>query len=416
MHKIVLLILLATSFSFGQLSEAKRITEKLCSESFHGRGYVNNGDNLAAEFIAEEFQKIGLQSFEEGFFQSFDLEVNTFPNALSVIYNNTELIPGKHFIVHSTSSGFDGQLVPAVIDSLILTDKQKIQDVFEIVQSEKKNTFLIDTRKLTAKTEREMMVALIGLSDFAPVVFLTHQKFTWSVGRKQSRNPILIVQDSVYKEGEIFRVNIDATFKNHTSKNVIAQLPAKKKCAKTIVFTAHYDHLGRMGKNTYFPGANDNASGTTMLLTLAKYFKENPSNYNLVFIAFAGEEAGLVGSEYFVNHPLFKLKKIKFLLNLDILGSGEDGITVVNATEHLNEFHLLQDINTQEKLISRIKKRGPTANSDHFYFTQKKVPAFFIYTMGDNQHYHDIFDTFEELSFNSYLNLQKLLVRFVELL
>ncbi|MGB0933190.1 MAG: M28 family metallopeptidase [Lishizhenia sp.] len=416
MLKIALLILLSTAFSFGQLAEAKRITETLCSPAFHGRGYVNNGDNIAAKFIAEEFQKIGLDAFEEGFLQPFNLDVNTFPNALSVNYNNKDLIPGKHFIVHSSSAGFDGQLVPAVIDSLILTDELKIQAVFEALQSEKKNTFLIDTRNVTAKTEREMTNALLGLSDFAPVVFLTHQKFTWSVARKQSKNPILVVQDSIYKEGAIFRVNIDAEFKTHTSNNVIARLPARKKCAKTIVFTAHFDHLGRMGKNTYFPGANDNASGTSMLLTLAKYFKENPSKYNLVFIAFAGEEAGLVGSDYFVKHPFFKLKKIKFLLNLDILGSGEDGITIVNATEHTEEFELFEAINTQEKLVSRIKKRGPTANSDHYYFTQKNVPAFFIYTMGENQHYHDIFDTYEELSFSSYLNLQQLLVKFVELL
>jgi Zn-dependent M28 family amino/carboxypeptidase len=115
-----------------------------------------------------------------------------------------------------------------------------------------------------------------------------------------------------------------------------------------------------MGENAYFPGANDNASGTTMLVTLAQYFKENPSKYNLVFIAFAGEEAGLVGSEYFVNHPFFKLKKIKFLLNLDIMGSGEEGITVVNATEHKKEFEVLDKLNKEENFLSKIKKRATT--------------------------------------------------------
>lgn len=416
MHKLQLLLFLISTTCFGQLTEAKRITEVLCSPSFHGRGYVKNGDNIAAEFLADEFKKVGLTPVKDSFFQTFDLDVNTFPGSLSVEYNNKELIPGKHFTVHSTSSGFDGQLVPAILDSLMLTDKKQIQAVFEIVQSEKKNTFLIDTRNMSATTEQEMMASLIGLSDFAPVVFLTHQKFTWSVGRKQAKHPILIVQDSIYKEGAVFRVNIEAEFVKHTSKNVIAHLPAKRKCAKTIVFTAHYDHLGRMGENTYFPGANDNASGTTMLVTLAQYFKENPSKYNLVFIAFAGEEAGLVGSEYFVNHPFFKLKKIKFLLNLDIMGSGEEGITVVNATEHKKEFEVLDKLNKEENFLSKIKKRGPTANSDHYYFSQNGVPAFFIYTMGANKHYHDIFDTYEELSFSAYLNIQQLLVRFVELL
>lgn len=335
---------------------------------------------------------------------------------MEVVYNNQKLIAGKHFIVQSTSAGFDGQLVPAIVDSFTLLDKSRMQRVFETVQSERKNTFLIDTRGLTAKTERKMMNDLIGLSDFAPVIFLTHQKFTWSVGRSQAKNPILIVQDSIYKEDEIFKVNIDAIFETHTSKNVIAYIPAKKKCAKNIIFTAHYDHLGRMGKDTYFPGANDNASGTAMIISMAKYFKDNPADYNIVFIAFAGEEAGLVGSKYFVENPVIKLRKIKFLINLDIMGSGEEGITLVNSTVHKKEYDLMVKINEEEQLLARVKKRGPTANSDHYFFTLEKVPAFFIYTMGSNKHYHDIFDTYEELKFNEYENIHELLVKFVKLL
>jgi Zn-dependent M28 family amino/carboxypeptidase len=168
-----------------------------------------------------------------------------------------------------------------------------------------------------------------------------------------------------------------------------------------------------MGSNTYFPGANDNASGTAMLFTMAKYFKENPSDYNVMFIAFAGEEAGLLGSKYFVENPILKLKKIKFLVNLDIMGSGEDGITAVNATVFEKEFELLQCINEEKKLLTKVKRRGPSANSDHYWFTENGVPAFFIYTMGPNKHYHDIFDTYEELSFREYDDITDLLITFV---
>jgi Zn-dependent M28 family amino/carboxypeptidase len=209
-------------------------------------------------------------------------------------------------------------------------------------------------------------------------------------------------------------VDIEAELiENYTSQNVIAYIPAKKKCSKTILFTAHYDHLGRMGADTYFPGANDNASGTAMLFTMARYFQKNRPNFNIMFIAFAGEEAGLVGSKYFVEHPIIKLKKIEFLINLDIMGSGEEGITVVNATLFEKEFELLQQINKEKNLLAEIKKRGPAANSDHYWFTQKGVPAFFIYTRGPNKHYHDIFDSFEELSFNEYEDITTLLVEFV---
>jgi aminopeptidase YwaD len=145
---------------------------------------------------------------------------------------------------------------------------------------------------------------------------------------------------------------------------------------------------------------------------MAKYFKENPQDYNVLFIAFAGEEAGLHGSKYFVEHPLFKLKKMSFLLNLDIMGSGEEGITVVNATLFEQQFNLLKEINTEKNLLTQVKSRGPAANSDHYWFTVKGVPAFFIYTMGPNKHYHDVFDTYEELSFQEYEDITTLLVEF----
>jgi Zn-dependent M28 family amino/carboxypeptidase len=194
---------------------------------------------------------------------------------------------------------------------------------------------------------------------------------------------------------------------------VIAFLPGTKGAKKTIVFTAHYDHLGRMGELTYFPGANDNASGTAMLLTLAKYFKEHPVNVNILFIAFAGEEAGLLGSEHFVNHPTYPLKKMNFLVNLDIMGSGEEGITVVNATLFNEQFKLLQEINTEKGLLTQVKSRGPAQNSDHYWFTEKGVPAFFIYTMGSNKNYHDVFDTYENLTFSEYNDITTLLSEFV---
>ena len=72
-----------------------------------------------------------------------------------------------------------------------------------------------------------------------------------------------------------------------------------------ILFSAHYDHLGHMGKNIFIAGANDNASGTSMLLNLAAHYAkpENKPKYSVMFIAFGAEEAGLIGSKFYVQHP-----------------------------------------------------------------------------------------------------------------
>ena len=101
-------------------------------------------------------------------------------------------------------------------------------------------------------------------------------------------------------------------------------------------------------------------------------------------------------------------------MNLDLVGTGEDGITVVNGNVYKSEFEKLQNINENNHLLSQIKPRGKAANSDHYWFTEKGVPAFFMYTMGTNKHYHDIFDTYEALSFAEYNDITTLLIEFVK--
>ena len=108
-----------------------------------------------------------------------------------------------------------------------------------------------------------------------------------------------------------------------------------------------------MGNHAIFPGANDNASGTAFMLALAKYYKENPPKYSIAFMAFSGEEAGLLGSSHYVGHPIFPLENIKFLVNIDLMGDATDGITVVNAVEQNGAFDLLQKINAGPKLFTQ---------------------------------------------------------------
>lgn len=148
------------------------------------------------------------------------------------------------------------------------------------------------------------------------------------------------------------------------------------------------------------------------MLTLMKYYSENPGKYNMVFIAFAGEEAGLLGSEFYVQHPFFPLKQIRFLFNLDLQGTGEEGATIVNATVFKKEFALLEAINAKEKYLTQIKQRGEAANSDHYYFTKAGVPSFFMYTMGGSKAYHDINDKPEAISMYAFDKVTTLLISF----
>lgn len=412
-------------FAFGtigfvvsaQLEEARRITKELCSETYFGRGYIKGGDSLAALFLEKEFKKRGLKKSGKSYLQPFYMDVNTFPGRMDVSMNGKALAPGKDFIVDPASGSIAHTGHPQVLTPEQIVSRDLVRKLYNQTKEKRASGYLLDKRGWSGDSLKRFQAQIAELAAIGPVWIVTDEKFTFSVADVQYPHAVIYVKGAAYASETEISANIDAVFrKNHRANNVIATLPARKKTKKTIFFTAHYDHLGGMGAQIFFPGGNDNASGTSMLFTLADYFRSNPIDYNIVFIAFAGEEAGLLGSHHYVQHPTVKFKNIRFLLNLDIMGSGEEGITVVNATLFPKEFETLVSLNAENNYLALVKKRGEAANSDHYWFTQAGVPAFFIYTMGENKHYHDVFDTYEELSFSEYADITKLIAGFVKTL
>ena len=134
----------------------------------------------------------------------------------------------------------------------------------------------------------------------------------------------------------------------------------------------------------------------------------------MIFLCFGAEEIGLVGSNYFVRHPLVKLKKIKFLINLDIVGTGQEGIAIVNAIDQRKYVRKIGDINKDLKLFKKIKIRGQAPNSDHYFFSTNDVPSIFIYTLGGIKAYHDVFDKPETLPLNKINDLFILINTFLK--
>lgn len=403
----------------AQLEDARRITKFLCSEELQGRGYVNHGDSLAARFLENEFSKSGLKFIKghESYFQSFTHKVVTFPGEMLVLLNKDTLIPGKDFLVdpNSGSSNETWKYISLTTNELFSPELKN-----RFIDSRRKNAenttaCVIDIRNVKGDSLKKMRYEIIPmLAQQLHVMVLSDEKFTFSVGNEPYPYSLIYVKSHKFFGNLSIQTHIKSRFEdNYLSSNLIGMIPAIKKTKKTLVLTAHYDHLGKMGKNTYFPGANDNASGVAMLLELAKYFSKNPSKYNIVCIAFAGEEAGLVGSEYFVRYPWINLEDITFLINLDIMGSGEEGITVVNATKFPEQFQKLLEINSTENFVTQIKSRGPAANSDHYWFSERNVPSFFMYTMGPNKNYHDIYDTYDNLSFSKFIPISELIKKFI---
>jgi len=370
----LLTFLFVSTEVFSQdLNYAKKTINTLTSSTYWGRGYTNNGMAKAADFIESEFKSFGLIPLDtKGFKQSFSFPVNTFPKDMKLEINGKALKPGRDFIVHQASKGV--------------------------------NT----TTNLIPKDSATY------LSAQASVVLSIQPKLTWSVAQQPMDYTLIeVTNKSLPGIPKTIKAEItNQVIPNFTAANVIGMVKGTTKPDSILVFTAHYDHLGGMGNSTYFPGANDNASGVALLLDLARYYAKNPSKYSIVFIAFAAEEAGLLGSKYFTENPLFPLNHIRFLWNLDLMGNGDAGATVVNATLHTKEFALLHKINDANQYLVKINPRGKAANSDHYYFTEKGVPAFFMYTQGGVSAYHDIDDIAATLPLTSYQQIFKLLVTF----
>lgn len=348
----------------------------LCSPVCYGRGYVNKGLQRAEAFIVSEIRKTKAQAlFEAGFTQAFHHTVNTFPKTCEVKWNGKTLRPGIDYILDPVSSGGKGKCTLTRKDSITLT----------------------------------------GYTNAVQVTVKAPKKLTYSVGHTVSGgnvmldiNRSLLSPEPVTLEWKITQT-LNADF---VSKNIGAIIKGSEQPDSMLVFTAHYDHLGGMGNKTFFPGANDNGAGIAGLLDLMRHYTSSPPRYSVVFLFFAGEEAGLLGSKFFVEHSPIDLKKIKFLINLDLIGTGDDGITVVNATEFKAAFERLKKINEAEQLVKYIKPRGKAANSDHYWFTEKGVLSFFIYTMGGISAYHDVMDVEKTLPLTDYVDVIKLLLLF----
>lgn len=416
MHKLLFLITLLSFASFAQEETARANVKMLCSPAFHGRGYVNGGDSLAAEYIAQQFQSIGCSVFNNDPFQRFTFPVNRFPDSVVCVINNQRLTPGNDFVVTPDmpkyKGTFDAIWLPAwVVDASSFSKwSTEVSNVFT------PSTGIVFTYEgFKGDTLKFLRGKIAELGKLRPLVEVVPDKFTWSVEQEQRKQAYvqLLKGTITYSETPVkVLLKVNAELVNHTARNVVAFIPAKKKSNKYVVFTAHYDHLGQMGSEAYFPGGNDNASGSAMLIELARYYKTHPQKENILFIAFAGEEVGLLGSQYYTEHPLFPLNNIKFLFNIDIMGSGEDGVTIVNGSVFPKTFNGLVAINDQKQYVKQVKIRGKAANSDHYFFTEKGVPAFFMYTMGPNKHYHDVGDTYNNLSFAEFNDLFHLLVDF----
>ncbi len=390
----------------------------LCGGPMAGRGYVDKGREKAAAYILRKFREAGLHPIgpDSIWSQSYSFPVNTFPDVVTLEVNGKALKSGEEFLVDAASPSFkSGKMKISRVDATRI----KTQEDWEA----QKAKFSKQQQRVWYLTGADSLAKLLAIrpSQLAATLpkgaYIIPQdgKMNWTVATDTIAATVFYVQDSaIRKKPRKAIIDVHAKLEPALkSSNIIAQVRGTEQPDSFLVITAHYDHLGKMGDLAVFPGASDNASGTAMVLWLAGYYAAHPQRYSILFIAFSGEEAGLLGSKFYVAHPVVPLAQMRFLINIDIMGDAANGVTVVNATEYPAQFSLLQDINIKKGYLPEIKSRGKAANSDHYRFSEAGVPAFFLYSNGGPGFYHDVFDKPATLPLTNIPETAKLLQDFI---
>lgn len=222
--------------------------------------------------------------------------------------------------------------------------------------------------------------------------------------------------------GRTLTISTDVVRSEVPAYNVVGMLEGSDPLLKneTIIVGAHYDHLGRGGEGSLAPssgdihhGADDNASGTAGVLELARLFtaqKPKPKR-TIVFMAFGGEEEGLLGSNYYVNHPLLPLANTVAMINMDMIGRMKDRRLVIGGVGTAKEWRDIMAADTDKSFQLTLNEDG-FGPSDHSSFYAKQIPVLFFWT-GTHNDYHKPSDTFEKINYDDEALILKMVARIV---
>ena len=415
MKKLFLLLLTAITVQLNaqDLALYKKVVKNLSSAKYQGRGYAEDGANKAGEYLAKEFTRAGA---DEVICQPFKLDINTFPGKMEVAVDGKKYIPGADFTLREFAPGIKGEYKLYHID----TANYNAEKIFaDLARPENKDAFVVCDFMFTYKHSADFK-RMQSKSECSNAGFIytweSPLKFYKAYGEKVSEKPILWVAPDFPTSAKTIKLDIENEFlKDYECFNVIAKVEGKRH-DKCYVFTAHYDHLGKLGKKTFYPGAHDNASGTAAIVTLAAHYAKNQPEYDMYFIAFSGEDANLRGSEWYANNPIVPLNQIKYLINLDMIADNNPMQYCEVSNEGMKGFELMEKINGEKNYFTKLDRHELDGNSDHYPFAQRNVPCIFFMNEGGDafKYYHTIYDTWKNAIFDNYEPTVKLIVDFIE--
>ena len=450
--------------SYISIDDLKRNLNVIASDEYEGRETGKRGQKMTATYLADEFKKTGVkhsyqqynikekqagkirfyidkiekENNKEYFFFPADINKKKIKIKELIflgygiddsVYNDYKGIS----VYNKAVMFFSGEPLNNDSVSIITLKKNYIywNDRLKIKKAEDKgaNFILIvkpniekEAEKQKPRIESASMILKNGKQK-PTVIYISEQMAQETISsnkRVQEWVQTKNTQSTSLRE-EVVQVNIKVRKKKPdkylTSENVIGFIEGEKRKEEVVVISAHYDHLGiKHGK--VFNGADDDGSGTVALLELAKAFSEakkqgNGPQRSIMIIAFSGEEKGLLGSSYYVEHPYVAIKQTVCNLNIDMIGRIDE-----NHSKSPNYIYLIGS----DKLSTQLHQISETTNatytqleldytyndekdknrfyyrSDHYNFAKKGVPVIFYFN-GVHEDYHQPTDVVEKIEF-----------------
>lgn len=445
--------------------DAKKHLSILASDAFEGRETGKPGADKAANYIAGEFKKLGLQAPVNG---SYFLDIPLVENSTNITFtaNGQAAANGQDFFSRSTSANksitageivFVGYGTDAEIGTTDLAGKVVLwvnEDKPETGKTTNTNYRLSNARTQIVKNIQAKNPALILAAN--PEIADLMKRFGGSVvgGRLSiktgetkaaaSQQAVVInitsaLADQLLKPtGKTFedskgasaqtikadiQVNITSETKDVKAVDVLGYMPGTDLKDEVLVFSAHYDHLGLnpKGPDKVYNGADDDGSGTTGILEIARAFAQAKKDghgprRSILFLGNVGEEKGLLGSEYYTDHPVFPLANTITDLNIDMIGRvGFDYIGKPDSANYVytigsamlsKELHQInEDANNKYIHIDQDYKYDDLNDpnrfyyrSDHYNFAKHGVPIIFYFN-GVHADYHQVSDEVSKINF-----------------
>lgn len=410
---VLLLTVVSVQVYAQDMVHYKRVVKELSSAKYQGRGYARGGANKAGKFLRKEFAKAGA---DEVICQPFVLDINTFPGKMKLSVDGKKMIPGVDFTMREFAPGFRGTFPIYYIDTLNYNSEKIFSD---LSLPENKDAFVVCDFMFSYKHGADFK--RLQSKDGAPnagIIFTWDEplKFYKAYGERVGDKPVMWVPHRFPRDARTLTADIENKFlDDYECFNVIAKVEGRRHDS-CYVFTAHYDHLGNLGRRVYYAGANDNASGTAAIVTFAAYYAKNRPEYDMYFIAFSGEDAYLRGSEWYVDHPVVPLGSIRYLFNIDMIGDNNPVQYCEVSDEGMRGYALFENINDEAAYFKALNRGKLAGNSDHYPFAVRHVPCIFLENEeGDTfKYYHTIHDTWENAVFDSYEPVFRLVRDFIE--